>query len=166
MTTKYPDQEKYREKNKEKYRFWRKTYRNKHKNDSVWRQKQRDSQRAWKRKYPKKAREVQRIYNRKYAIKYPEKIKEYKRRYRLSHPEKSYRKKPYQKYRKSNCEKCGFIPIQFCQLEVDHIDGNHKNNSIENLQTLCANCHRLKSFLNGEFPYNRNLKRSLTKIHT
>jgi 5-methylcytosine-specific restriction endonuclease McrA len=32
------------------------------------------------------------------------------------------------------------------QLDVDHIDGNHRNNNPENLQTLCANCHRLKTF--------------------
>ena len=28
-------------------------------------------------------------------------------------------------------------------LEVDHIDGNHKNNSYENLRVLCPNCHSL-----------------------
>ena len=26
-------------------------------------------------------------------------------------------------------------------LEVDHIDGNYKNNNIDNLRTLCPNCH-------------------------
>ena len=26
-------------------------------------------------------------------------------------------------------------------LEVDHIDGNHKNNRPENLRALCPNCH-------------------------
>ena len=54
------------------------------------------------------------------------------------------------KYRfavKSSCEFCGFIPVEMCQLDVDHIDGNHNNNDISNLQTLCANCHRLKTFL-------------------
>lgn len=51
----------------------------------------------------------------------------------------------YRKHKKSKCEKCGFIPINTCQLDVDHIDGNHKNNDASNLQTLCANCHRLKT---------------------
>ncbi|CAL9981083.1 HNH endonuclease [Vibrio phage D69] len=34
---------------------------------------------------------------------------------------------------------------------VVHIDGNHSNNSIDNLQTLCANCHRLKTYLCGDY---------------
>jgi len=55
-------------------------------------------------------------------------------------------KKPYLKYRKDCCELCGFVPIHRCQLDVDHIDGNHSNNDESNLQTLCANCHRLKSW--------------------
>ena len=34
-----------------------------------------------------------------------------------------------------------------CQLDVDHIDGNHNNDEEVNLQTLCANCHRLKTYV-------------------
>jgi len=51
----------------------------------------------------------------------------------------------YARHKKDSCELCGFKGLS-CQLDVDHIDGNHQNNNIENLQTLCANCHRLKSF--------------------
>ena len=54
----------------------------------------------------------------------------------------------YRIYKKDFCEKCGFIPENKCQLDVDHIDNNKHNNEISNLQTLCANCHRLKSFNN------------------
>lgn len=60
------------------------------------------------------------------------------------------KKRPYAKQKKNICEKCGFIPMHKCQLDVDHIDGNHNNNAKENLQTLCANCHRLKTFLNKD----------------
>ncbi len=60
------------------------------------------------------------------------------------------RGKIYKQYRKKYCEQCGFIPLHICQLDVDHIDGDHNNNSPDNLRTLCANCHRLKSYLNKD----------------
>lgn len=60
-------------------------------------------------------------------------------------------KRPYLKYKKGYCECCGFLPTHSCQLDVDHVDGNHKNNNPDNLQTLCANCHRLKTFLNRDW---------------
>lgn len=56
----------------------------------------------------------------------------------------------YKKYRKNYCEKCNFIAEHICQLDIDHIDGNHNNNDESNLQTLCANCHRLKTHLNKD----------------
>jgi len=65
----------------------------------------------------------------------------------------SCRKKPWVRFKADNCEVCGFVPVNRVQLDVDHIDGNKKNNSLDNLQTLCANCHRLKTYLNGD---NRN----------
>lgn len=43
------------------------------------------------------------------------------------------------------CQRCGFIAEDICQLDVDHIDGDRTNNAPENLQILCANCHRLKT---------------------
>ena len=45
---------------------------------------------------------------------------------------------------------CGFVPMHPCQLDIDHIDGCHSNNDHDNLQTLCANCHRLKTHMNGD----------------
>lgn len=59
-------------------------------------------------------------------------------------------KKPWRRYRKDCCEECGFVPTHFCQLDVDHVDGNKANSSPANLRTLCANCHRLKTQMRGE----------------
>lgn len=55
------------------------------------------------------------------------------------------KRRPYRSKVKDKCERCGFVPEHSCQLDVDHIDTDHTNNAPENLQTLCANCHRLKT---------------------
>lgn len=51
----------------------------------------------------------------------------------------------YQRHKGDRCAACGFEPEHPCQLDVDHVDGNRENSDPSNLQTLCANCHRLKS---------------------
>lgn len=56
-----------------------------------------------------------------------------------------YLRKHLLKERKNTCEICKLDtwlnkPIG---LEIHHIDGNKTNNSIENLQVLCLNCHYL-----------------------
>jgi hypothetical protein len=56
-------------------------------------------------------------------------------------------KRPYVLKKLDCCKICGFVAEHSCQLDIDHIDGNHKNNSEDNLQTICANCHRLKTAL-------------------
>ncbi len=56
----------------------------------------------------------------------------------------------YRRYKMDRCEFCGFVAVHPCQLDVDHIDGNRQNNEPDNLQTLCANCHRLKTHLNKD----------------
>lgn len=47
------------------------------------------------------------------------------------------------------CELCSWSKTNpytgIVPLEADHIDGNHKNNRIENLRLLCPNCHALTS---------------------
>lgn len=64
-------------------------------------------------------------------------------------------KKKYKQHKKNHCEVCGFVAKHTCQLDVDHVDGNKTNNSLDNLITLCANCHRLKTQLNKD---NHNIK--------
>ncbi len=50
-----------------------------------------------------------------------------------------------------SCECCSFLALHMCQLDTDHIDGDHDNNDPTNLQTLCSNCHRLKTWLNRDW---------------
>lgn len=60
--------------------------------------------------------------------------------------------KAHRRHLGDRCVKCGFVPEHPCQLDVDHIDADHSNNSPENLQTLCANCHRLKTWQERRSP--------------
>lgn len=53
---------------------------------------------------------------------------------------------------KPECSRCG-IEEWFDQpapLELDHIDGNNSNNSLDNLRILCANCHALTPTYRGK----------------
>ena len=68
----------------------------------------------------------------------------------------------YHIHKKAYCEICGFVAINKVQLDVDHIDGNHRNNEVDNLQTLCANCHRLKTHINNDHIPNRVLEITTT----
>ena len=52
---------------------------------------------------------------------------------------------------KKVCQACGFIPVVAGQMDIDHVDGNRKNNDPSNLMILCANCHRLKTYLNKDY---------------
>lgn len=88
-------------------------------------------------------------YNEYHRIKSNEYFKRNKEA-RREYARRTWNSKGYRKYKKSYCEHCSFIAIHSCQLDVDHIDGNHSNNDISNLQTLCSNCHRLKTFVNKE----------------
>ena len=41
------------------------------------------------------------------------------------------------------CAVCGllFWQQENIPLELDHIDGDHNNNNLKNLQLICPNCH-------------------------
>lgn len=49
------------------------------------------------------------------------------------------------------CSRCGFVPENPVQLDVDHKDGNRENDVPSNYQLLCVNCHRLKTHANKDY---------------
>lgn len=53
----------------------------------------------------------------------------------------------------NKCARCGWGEINpytnKIPLEVEHIDGNYKNNNEKNLILLCPNCHSLTSTYKG-----------------
>jgi hypothetical protein len=50
-------------------------------------------------------------------------------------------------FKAKRCEECGWAKISEdgrLPLELDHINGDHNDNRLENLRILCPNCHSLK----------------------
>jgi hypothetical protein len=63
--------------------------------------------------------------------------------------------------KKPQCEICGWAEKSSdgrIPLELDHINGNHGDNRLENLQILCPNCHSLQPTHRG-----RNIKIRIKK---
>ena len=53
---------------------------------------------------------------------------------------------------KPNCEECGTVS----QLGLHHRDENRRNNSPDNLRTLCAACHTRLHWETGKTPWRRH----------
>ncbi len=83
--------------------------------------------------------------------------------YQISNHIKTYL---FNKYNKK-CAKCGWGETnKFTRkipLEVEHIDGNYKNNNEDNLILLCPNCHSLTSTYKGANLNNGRKERSKYK---
>jgi hypothetical protein len=51
------------------------------------------------------------------------------------------------KLRGNKCEECGWNKInpksRNCTVQLEHVDGNAENDSLDNLKLLCPNCHSL-----------------------
>ncbi len=64
------------------------------------------------------------------------------------------------------CECCGLKEWlgDVIPLELDHIDGNHHNNTLKNLKILCPNCHAKTPTYRGKNKKNKNSETSKTKI--
>ncbi|MBP3629977.1 MAG: HNH endonuclease [Clostridia bacterium] len=63
------------------------------------------------------------------------------------------------------CEKCGISEWngEHITLEIHHINGNHKDNRLENLQILCPNCHSQTINFNGKSK-NLNCEDAIEKL--
>lgn len=53
------------------------------------------------------------------------------------------------------------VPLDKTQLDVDHIDGDRGNNEINNLQTLCKPCHKVKTRENWEYKNHEKVRHVL-----
>lgn len=57
-----------------------------------------------------------------------------------------------EKIKKPKCEICSWAKVSVdgrIPLELDHINGDHHDNRINNLRILCPNCHSLQSTHRG-----------------
>ena len=81
----------------------------------------------------------------------------------MCHKNRGQKQYRYRIHKKDHCEECGFIAKHPTQLDVDHIDGDKHNEDIKNLQTLCSNCHRLKTVMSGDHNGERYIPNGKSK---
>ena len=76
------------------------------------------------------------------------------------------RKYLFDKYN-CKCQNCGWSETNFytntIPLEIHHIDGNYQNNSEDNLQLLCPNCHSLTETYKSHNKLGRKERKKYTE---
>lgn len=117
--------------------------------DGLWR---RPAGGGFKKGYDPRRRKFSEEDNEKAKIAFKKMQEEYVKNTPFNLLTKSIRKRILIEERGHNCEKCKNnqwmdSPIP---LELDHIDGNNKNNIKENLKLLCPNCHALTPTWRGK----------------
>lgn len=71
-----------------------------------------------------------------------------------------YRKLAFDTYARK-CRACGWNKYPEV-LEVNHIDCDRSNNSLENLEILCPTCHRIYHYLGSTGPWNKTRRTGST----
>ena len=91
---------------------------------------------------------------------------------KMSKTELSNSKHAARKHKKTYCENVDFRLAIECkgfahwsQLELDHIDGNPRNNKPWNHQTLCSNCHSYKTHMDriGDVRFAKLMAKQIEK---
>jgi hypothetical protein len=105
----------------------------------------------WGKKHTKKS--IIKMVNNPSRYSFKEGLKNYNN---IRFPETFIGSTPYwwshHKLRKSKiCERCGFDKFEI--LNIHHKDRNVKNNSIENIEILCPNCHMLEHYNKKDGPF-------------